>query len=103
MSWIERAKVGDKVVCVDDDWTHPNWKFVPNRPVKNNIYTIREIFSYAGIVMLRLNEMSNPSHEWFHGLYETGFDINRFRPAKDTTHQVEALKRLCNPTPEVVA
>jgi hypothetical protein len=40
-----KFKVGDKVVCIDDnfDKTKPNFeKIFPNLPIKDLVYTIRE-------------------------------------------------------------
>jgi hypothetical protein len=39
--------VGQKVVCINDDYEHPNWKYIPNRPKKGDIYTIRGIVDFC--------------------------------------------------------
>lgn len=38
MSWWERAQVGDRVVCIDDDWEILPVKMVD--PVKGHVYEI---------------------------------------------------------------
>ena len=102
MSWIERAYVGQKVVFVR--WFEERPLVGEITPTLNSIYTIREIIlDDDGGVGIRLVEIINAKREYSDGYEEVCFDANKFRPVKDTTHQVEALKRLCNPTPEVVA
>jgi hypothetical protein len=54
-----KFKVGDKVVCIDDnfDKTRPNFeKIFPNLPIKNVVYTIREYEEPA----IKLVEIVNP-------------------------------------------
>ena len=72
------AKVGDKVVCINDE----NWhEAVENRPVLNQVYTIREIVQEAqdfsmpfGNFAFRLKEVKNV------GEPESAFYSWRFRP-----------------------
>ena len=91
MSWIARAKVGQRIVCVDDDWHEVSGSsFNSNDPKVGDIVTIKDIGVSREMV-------------WFfvsgHG--RVAYEALAFRPVTHT--QVEALKRLCNPTPEVVA
>lgn len=101
MSWIERAKVGDKIICIRN--VENIFLRDESYPIVGGIYTIREIEHLGGKIGLRLCEIINRKYNYRQGYMECGFSFNSFRPVKDTTHQVEALKRLCNPTPEVVA
>ena len=94
MSWIERAKAGDKVSPTDDgkDFKNIETGEICLGPCVGDIVTISRIHRFDIGVFFQLEEHGAP---WF--------DAEDFRPLRDTTHQVEALKRLCNPTPEVVA
>ena len=87
IGWPQTAYVGQKVVCVE----------AVDSLKKGAIYEIafvgRDMY---GVVGFMLNNI--PPNSGY-----TGFKASRFRPLRDTTHQVEALKRLCNPTPEAVA
>lgn len=58
--------VGDVVVCVDDDWTKPDDRPIPRDrdPVKDGIYTVRDVIPCPGIVGnvgLRFDEIVNPA------------------------------------------
>ena len=77
-------KEGDQVVCVDDVFDPKSVKIIPNRPVKDNIYTIREIRYYdmhdkMGVTLV---EVKNPIHvrDFFGRLQEPSFNIIRFAP-----------------------
>lgn len=93
--------VGQKVVCVDDVYESRNWKFIPNRPVKNGIYHIRDIReSYYGIGFL-LREIVNPPHPfglWDHGGREGIFPSWRFRPLQERSTEtgMSILRSLLN-------
>lgn len=55
-----KFKVGDKVVCIDDnfDRSKPNFeKIFPNLPVKDSVYTIREYQEPS----IKLVEVVNPT------------------------------------------
>lgn len=83
-------KVGDKVVCVDDDFTthkinDPNFHLMFKQlPVKDEVYTVRSIDSVAirlnevvnPIVPINLGDRSNPI--WIED--EPAFHISRFAP-----------------------
>ena len=104
MSWIERAKVGDKVVFTGFKGRGllPRL-YIEADPVVGEIYTIRHIRAHGDEVGLLLQEIVNEPHDYAEGFGEVVYCHTCFKPAKNTTHQVEALKRLCNPTPEAVA
>lgn len=74
-------KVGDRVICIDDDFTKVKLSpFQINFPKKNKKYTIREIYKSAsqpGVVGLLLEEIKNPINNSCKQEY--GFNIDRFR------------------------
>lgn len=94
MSWVERAKVGDRVVCLGCDWTM-NIRHGFSVPAKNSIYTIRDIVMIDGSVCLRFCEIINRCgrHYKTREVGEPCFNWHHFRPVRDTTLQVEAIKR----------
>jgi hypothetical protein len=107
MSWVERAKVGDKVVCVNDDPSAgPR---IPGVLYNNNsggltygvIYTIRgiSICQLHCCPLIFLSEIVRDG-ESFPEI--GGFWFERFEPVHNTSRQVEALKRLCLQSPEAV-
>lgn len=115
MSWIERAKVGDWVICIKYSDVAAQVAASPYKsdckmPRDGGIYTIRELHIYNGQVGFVVDEIVNPVKLFAGGMVEFLFHPSRFRPLDDTARQVEAIKasalehtkRLCNPTPEVV-
>ena len=101
MSWIERAKVGDKVTLI-----RPAEQIGGNGdellPVYGEVYTVRAVLLWQGIVCLHLSEIKNDVRRYRDGEYEGFFSADRFKPVKSTDIQVEALKRICLNTPETV-
>jgi hypothetical protein len=71
-------KVGDKVVCVRDDFQ--NRVVNVKRPKKGQIYTIRDVSEYNGYVGVRLVEIVNPICHYRNGWSECCFDHKAFRP-----------------------
>lgn len=62
--------VGDKVICINDDFTNLLQDLIKkgypttflNLPVKDKVYTVRAVFSNNDIVCsILLEELSNPS------------------------------------------
>lgn len=95
MSWIERAKVGDKIVCIDTDWRDIHGNLIADDlhdPSINEIVTIHAIVPIDDCVMLGLVEYPGVKYE--HAA---------FKPIKNTDAEVQALKRLCLNTPEAVS
>lgn len=100
MSWIERAKVGDKAVCfrgVENIFFRDE-----KSPVVGGIYTIREIECLGGKIGLRFCEINNRKYNYRQGYVECAFSFEVFRPVCDTTLQVEAIKRAALNIPEHV-
>lgn len=83
---MNKFKIGDKVVCINDDFNPGTVRNHKQLPVKNKIYTIRECKYLSDINVYRvlLNELINPIEETisFHGLKmweEYGFNSDRFK------------------------
>ena len=85
MSWVERAKVGDKIVCIKVG-NYGRWKLL----TVGAVYTISRINGPECVL---------DTSPCYFGLQEFDFaqaghfDCVAFKPAKDTTLQVEAIKR----------
>jgi hypothetical protein len=84
--------IGQQVVCIDDTWGHPNWKFIPNRPSKGNIYTVRGYGRTSLCETINcpcprifLVGITNPIVRWWGSFFEEGsFPEYRFRPVRKT-------------------
>ena len=77
-------KEGDQVVCIDDYFNQRAIDLIPNRPLKDNIYTVRQIHYHnvndkTGIL---LEEIVNPPiiSGVLKRLLEPTFNIIRFVP-----------------------
>ena len=96
--------VGQKVVCINDDWsTHSSWKLVPNKPTQNKVYHIRKIVMYTysnGVTEgLYLIEIENPLHPWkLNGIVEIAFPANRFRPVVEKKTDIFIFTAMLNPS-----
>ena len=82
MAWWERAKVGDRVVCIDDDWEGP---YFPGQPAKGDVLAISDM-----IVVERLSHNGCSLFLNF-APWEGGYNAACFRPAEPIT---EAGKKL---------
>jgi len=71
------------IFCVNDNFTPEQMADIPNRPIKDKMYTIRDVVKSANGVGLLLNEVHNPKNGWVvrDGMkftFEPNFNINRF-------------------------
>lgn len=82
MSWIQTAKVGQRVVCINDDWRGGNGTV--NRPKKNDILTIRRIYCYNGAVGFVFKELINPPVHAVVGFVEQMFMATQFKPLNES-------------------
>jgi hypothetical protein len=93
---------GQKVVCVNDTFAAPVRSLYQQLPVKDNIYTVREVFlgreriihgGDSATVGLLLEEITNPPDPFHQGQQELGFSSERFAPLNelpDEEAEVEA-------------
>jgi hypothetical protein len=77
-------KEGDQVVCVDDVFDPRTMKIILNRPVKDNIYTVREVRYYdmhdkVGVTLKEIKNAHNV-RDFFGKVQEPSFNIIRFAP-----------------------
>lgn len=75
--------LGKKVVCINDNFSNLNsdqLNTIPNRPVKDSIYTIRDAFKTHNGYAYHLVEITNPKLEHPSGLgtFEPSFNQIRF-------------------------
>ena len=71
------------IICIDDNFTPEQMVDIPNRPIKDSIYSIRDVVKSANGIGLLLNEIENPKTGWTtrNGMkftFEPNFNINRF-------------------------
>lgn len=72
--------VGQRVVCVDDNWTNFDWcQHTPNKPTKGAVYTIRKLYYPPEGLACLLQEIVNPMRQWSLAFGEGGFMCRRFR------------------------
>jgi hypothetical protein len=83
---------GQKVVCINDTFTPTIRALYKQLPVKDNIYTIREVFlgrekivkgGDSATVGLLLEELTNPPDPFHQGQQELGFSSERFAPLQE--------------------
>ncbi|HYT40721.1 MAG TPA: hypothetical protein VEP90_00115 [Methylomirabilota bacterium] len=94
--------VGQKVVCIEDDWNIYYEERV-SFPKKGNIYTIRSMeMIYDESLGLTFVEIVNPVEIYDDGFGEAVFAAYCFRPVKETSIDVfnAILKKV--PTRELV-
>lgn len=83
---------GQKVVCINDTFTSTIRALYRELPVKDNIYTIREVYlgrekivrgGDSATVGLLLEELTNPPDPFHQGEQELGFSSERFAPLNE--------------------
>jgi hypothetical protein len=83
---------GQKVVCINDTFTAAIRALYQQLPVKDNIYTVREVFlgrekivkaGDSATVGLLLEELKNPTDPFHQGEQELGFSSERFAPLNE--------------------
>ncbi|HUC80705.1 MAG TPA: hypothetical protein VMR70_07290 [Flavisolibacter sp.] len=91
-------KFGSRVVCINDVFSDEQVALIPNRPVKDEQYTIDEVMITRRGKAVTLVEIDNPplTHPTGLGTFVPSFDINRFRelsevPAEEVKEKEEAL------------
>ena len=79
--------VGQKVVCIADDWASWAVQLGGNMPRAKTIYTLRDVARrpWSKIqIGVHLHEITNPVLEFLEGTHEPYFDASFFRPITDT-------------------
>ena len=94
---------GQKVVCVNDTFPASIRALYQQLPVKDNIYTIREVFlgrekivkgGDTATVGLLLVEIKNPKDPFHQGEQELGFTSERFAPMQEMPAEEEAIEEV---------
>jgi hypothetical protein len=100
--------VGQKVVCIDDNFPAPIAKYYVALPKKNVTYSIRQVYvaraimhpatrgAADGEIGVLLEELSNPPDPRNMHHQELGFKAERFKPLdelvdKDEYHETDAV------------
>lgn len=98
---MSNFRVGQKVVCVSDDWNADFYEG-EHRPIKGNVYTIREISNGRKIpVVLRFEELVNPKL-YCGGTSECRYNANKFRPVAERKTDISIFKAMLNPSKQGV-
>jgi hypothetical protein len=97
-------QVGQKVVCVDDDF-RCGYERIVKTPVKGQVYTIRRLYTFKActgsvVTIVHLVEIVNPVRKWDAGVMEAGFVPRRFRPVVQRKPDISVFKSLLNPSLE---
>ena len=74
-------EIGTQVICIDDKFDTNLVSFIPNKPVLDKVYTIRDVLLTRNGKALHLEEITNPPlYDSVHnGTFEPSFHIRRFR------------------------
>lgn len=97
-------RVGQKVVCVDDQWHDENWAGFPCPLNVGKVYTIKKIgasektvfMGKKGYPSLTLHEVDHPYGDF------AGFAHDRFRPVVERKTDISIFKALLTPSKEKV-
>lgn len=84
-------KKGTQVICIDDKFDPKLVSLIPNRPVKDEVYTVRETLLTRNGKAIQLEEIRNPElYDQLHqGMFEPSFNVRRFRIADTAPEELE--------------
>lgn len=87
------------IICINDNFSPEQVAEIPNRPIKDKMYTIRDIVKSANGIGLLLNEIHNPKNGWVvrDGMkftFEPNFNINRFSDLQNQPLNYETIKQV---------
>lgn len=73
------------IVCINDQFSDEQIAMIPNRPVRDEYYVVREVSVTRNGKAVWLEEISNPplAHPSGMGTFEPSFSIERFRVVDD--------------------
>jgi hypothetical protein len=89
---------GQKVVCINDEFSEFIRALYAQLPVRGKTYTIREVFlgrekiikgGDSATVGLLLEELANPPDRFHEGRQELGFSSERFAPLEEIPAEEE--------------
>ena len=87
--------VGQRVICIDDDWERLSLIFYP---VSGSVYTVRAILPDDEGGSLLLEELVNAEHVFSEGLFEPDFDATMFRAVVTRPTSIEIFTKILNTT-----
>ena len=87
-----------QIICINDTFTPEQKAHIPNLPVENKIYTIRDLFNTDNGMAIHLNEIHNPR---LNGgsigtntfSFEPSFSVERFTDLLGRPLNVEELRK----------
>lgn len=85
------------ILCINDSFTAEQISEIPNRPIKDKMYTVRDVVKSRNGVGLLLNEIHNPKDAGWTMLgderftFEPNFSIKRFADLQGQPLLVEEL------------
>lgn len=94
---------GQKVICINDTFTPAIRALYKQLPVKDTIYTVREVFlgrekivkgGDSATVGLLLEELKNPPDPFHQGEQELGFSSERFAPLNELPDEEAAVEEV---------
>jgi hypothetical protein len=88
-------EVGKQVVCIKDNW-QCQFDHRITMPIKDGIYTIREI-NADGEIAFRFEEILNPVITFWDCTVEPSFKAYCFRPVRTTN--IDVFTEMLNPSP----
>jgi hypothetical protein len=89
--------VGQKVVCIRDEWEQPEYE--EKQPIAGKTYTIRALIAYNDEVFLKFEEIVNPVFAWESGDHdEAAFEAVHFRPLQELKKPAFDFEALVTPT-----
>lgn len=85
-------KVGDQVVCINDVFDPRSIELIPNRPKKDNVYTIRDMRYYnmldkTGVLLVEIKNSINVYDRLSKSFQEPTFSLHRFVPIDKLVHE----------------
>lgn len=95
-------RIGQKVVCIADQWSRRAERRLQEYPVKGRVYTVRglEHINYGSGLGLLLEEIVNPPRSWpDEADGEPGFMSTRFRPVVTRKTSISIFTEMLMPSP----
>ncbi len=97
-------QVGQRVLCVNDDYPAGAFSGEEHLPIAKRIYTVRDSFMISGVVdVVRLHEIRNAPRHYDIGFKECAFCSHHFRPIDDSALDVFRKMLVTPPGEPVVA
>lgn len=90
--------VNQKVVCISDEGLEKHFYPGTILPVKDQVYTIRELLERGGYPLLLLVEIKNYEYDFESGIFEPAFHRARFRPLVDQPTDITVFTNMLTPS-----